>query len=153
MRKKDIKPIWPAEVRGGKIHIHARKEFDLYVSTNFEGEKVGVIVQEVKRGRSLKQNGYYWGVIIPIASDEMGVTPMEAHHILGDEFLRYEKTLSDGRKRTLVRSTSDLNTAEAEDYYRQCREFMSMEYQAYIPLPREVDWVGKNTEIRRRIKG
>lgn len=150
MRKQAIQVKWPAEVRGGKIHVNARKEFDEYIIANFEDKKVSLTVAEVKKQRSINQNNYYWGVIIPIASDEMGVTPMEAHHILGDEFLRYEKALSDGRKRTMVRSTSDLNTAEAEDYYTQCRQFMSKEFNCYVPVPNEVDWRGSGKEIKPR---
>lgn len=141
---------WPAEVRGGKIHVVPRQEFDAYIGANFEGKKVSVTVAEVKQQRSINQNNYYWGVIIPIASDEMGVTPVEAHHLLGDEFLRYEKVTKDGIRRTMIRSTSDLNTAEAEDYYTQCRQFMSREFNAYIPLPNEVEWKGDKKEIKPR---
>ncbi len=152
MRRTDITVKWPAEVVAGKLFIHARPEFDRYVAVNYEGKNVNVTVTEVRRQRSIPQNNYYWGVVVAIAADTMGCTPAEAHALLGEQFLKYDKILNNGKTVTLVRSTSDLSTAEAEDYYRQCREFMSMEYQAYIPLPNEVDWIGKDGEIHRRAK-
>ena len=152
MRKTDITVKWPAEVVAGKLFIHARPEFDRYIEANYEGKKVNVTLTEIRRQRSIPQNNYYWGVVIAIAADAMGCTPAEAHAILGEEFLKYDKLLNNGKTVTLVRSTSDLSTAEAEDYYRQCREFLSMECEAYVPLPNEVEWHGKDGYIQRRAK-
>lgn len=150
MRKNDITVKWPGRIQSGKIVLNTRHEFDTYVSMNFEGKDVWVMVGEIKRQRSINQNNYYWGVIIAIASDEMGCTPAETHHILGNEFLRYEKVLSNGKKKTMIRSTSDLNTAEAEDYYTQCRQYMSRDFNCYIPLPNEIDWKGSQRDIKPR---
>ena len=150
MRKKDIVPKWPAEVVNGKMFIKNRQDFDVYVASNYDNKKVLVTVEEEKKQRSKPQNNYYYGVIIPIAADEMGFHPHEAHQEFGRLFLTYEKTDNNGKSISFVRSTSDLTTAEAEDYYAKCREFIASEYDAYIPLPNEADYTGKEGNLTER---
>lgn len=152
MRKKDIIPKWAGEVVNGKMFIIDRENFDKYVAINYNSKKVTVTVAEQKKSRSINQNNYYYGVIIPIAADEMGYHPQEAHQELGKLFLTYEKTDSNGKVSKFVRSTTDLTTVEAEEYYRQCREHISAEYSAYIPLPNEVEYTGKEGNLVDRNK-
>lgn len=153
MRKKDIIPKWIGEVINGKLFFVNKDDFYKYVAMNYDNKKVEVTVSEFKKKRSINQNNYYYGVVIPIAADEMGVHPYEAHDILGREFLKYQITDSNGEVHELVRSTTDLTTVEAEEYYRQCREYISANYEAYIPLPNEVDWTGKDGDLTAKYKG
>lgn len=90
-------------------------------------------VNRSKAKRSLNQNRYYWGVIVTLFSQATGYTSNEAHQTLAGYFLKYEK---DGKQ--FVRSTTDLDTKQFEDYAEQCRVFMWQELNVHVPLPNEL---------------
>ena len=81
--------------------------------------------------RSLSQNAYFHGVIIPIYAHNFGYYAHEAKDLLKSLFLSYEKN-----NHTFSRQTSELTTTEFEDFCRKCREHASQE-GCYIPLPNE----------------
>ena len=81
----------------------------------------------------MNQNSYYWTVTVQIISDWTGYTPDEAHEMLKWKFLRREEA---GKPPT-VRSTADLTTSEAEDYYEQIRRWAGSE-GVRIPMPNEI---------------
>ena len=47
----------------------------------FEGQEVNIIVDKIRKERSIKENNYYWGVVIPLLGDEFGYTPEEMHEL------------------------------------------------------------------------
>jgi len=89
-------------------------------------------IKKAKVRRSLNQNNYMWGVVYKQFAIDSGYTPKEMHQILGREFLSYEKN---GEQ--LIKSTSDLNTIEFENYMSQCR-MLAAEQGVLIPEPNEV---------------
>lgn len=84
--------------------------------------------------RSDKENRYYWAVIVKTLADFCGYTSEEMHEALKWQFL---KVVTPG-KPNKVRSTSDLTTVEAEEYYESIRQWAAQEYGVIIPLPNEV---------------
>lgn len=86
-----------------------------------------------KKVRSLKQNKYYWGVVIKILSNHTGYTSDETHQELARMFLGYE---TNGKR--FVKSTTKLNTYDFEQYLRKCRQWALTEMDVHIPLPNEV---------------
>ena len=84
--------------------------------------------------RSLNQNKFYWGVVVTLFSQATGYSSNEAHQTLAGMFLSYTK----GDKR-FVKSTTELDTKQFEDYQEQCRVFMWHELNVRVPLPNEVD--------------
>jgi len=85
--------------------------------------------------RSEKQNRYYWGIVLKIMSLETGYTKDEMHQELGEKFRAYE-----AHGRTFIRSTTDYNTLEMEEYLATVRRFASMALNIYIPLPNETEF-------------
>src|SRR3990167_7084509 len=88
------------------------------------------------RMRSLPQQKYYFGVIVKILSDELGYTPNETHEVLKTLFLSELKILNtkNGIKEVRIsRSTTEINTIEAEDYYSQIRQWASIEMGIFLP--------------------
>ena len=91
-------------------------------------------ITEFRNIRSLQQNSYMWGVVYDTISKDTGYTPNEIHQLMGQQFLAYEK-----KEGAFMKSTTDLNTKEFEDYLENVRRFASMELGIYIPLPNEPD--------------
>lgn len=88
------------------------------------------------------QNGYYWGVVLAILGDEMGITDDEVHDMMRMKFLKIGKEVN-GRRYETARSTADLTTVEFEQYLQEIRTWAGTpgeisEEGVMIPLPNEV---------------
>jgi hypothetical protein len=109
-----------------------------------DGKKVVFKLEQKRNQRSLNQNKYYWGCLIPTINQSLGYNDNEAniiHELLKEMFLGktiYNKFTKTRRK--IVRSTSDLTTLEMEDYLTTARTYMSGQHNIYIPLPHEYDF-------------
>lgn len=111
----------------------------------YEGKKVEVTMKEWKqrKDRSDKENRYYWGVVIRILCDEWGYSwrlPKErlrVHSIIKEQFLT-EPIEIKGKILKEEISTTDLSTIEFESLMTTIREWASLEFGIYIPLPNEV---------------
>lgn len=97
------------------------------------GNTYVIEIQRAKAKRSLPQNKYYWGVVVALISQSTGYTADEMHQELTARFLGYQK---DGKN--FVRSTTKLDTTEAEKYYEHCRAWAMEELNIHIPLPNEI---------------
>ena len=126
-------PVHPAIVTNGVLRFNDRARFDEWLK-GIQGN-VEVIVRPPRKPRSKKENNYYWGVIVQMIADHYGVLPEETHYELRRMFLRKDNGLKDF---AITRSTTELFTYEAEDYYAKCRMWASQELGLYIPLPNEV---------------
>ena len=115
-----------------------------YAKRLLETAKFGIIVNvsEKKQKRSIKQNRYYRGIIIIMMSNHSGYFPEEMHQIMKQEFLRLEDKIINGKKYLVTKSTTELNTAEFEEYNEKCRMYASINMKICIPLPNELpdDW-------------
>lgn len=113
--------------------------------SGMEGKVVKITLAERKKLRSPNQNAFYWGVVVPAvlivlksygnthADDEM------AHEVAKDLFLPASGIRkAEYRGRTVeLRSSSDLNTTEWEDYVEAIRVWCA-ENGVQIPYPNEM---------------
>jgi hypothetical protein len=99
-----------------------------------EGASYILDLKKAKKKRSAPQNAYYWGVIVLVISDHTGYTSQEAHQELAGMFLSY--THENGKR--FVKSTTELNTFEFEQYAEKCRRWAATELDITIPLPNEI---------------
>jgi hypothetical protein len=133
-------PVFKAKKTGGALKLADKPRFSTYLRTLPDGE-IEVIVRRISKTRSKRQNSYYWGVVLQIISDITGNSTEEVHEILKFHvfriFLTKWITFND-EEIEVVRSTTDLNTVEMEDYLSKIRQWAAQELQAYIPLPNEV---------------
>jgi hypothetical protein len=96
-----------------------------------------VTIRKKHPPRSLDQNSYYWGVIIELTAAALGYSRNEMHEVWKWELLGHDEiTGIGGKKIEIARSTTDLSTAEAEEYYSQIR-MKASELGIYIPEPNE----------------
>lgn len=136
----NLKPIFYGYVTNGKLVFDDVDTVRKHLS-NLVG-RVTVTIQRFFNLRSNQENAYYWGVVIKILSDEMGLTPDEVHEGLKLKFLKIGRQFTKNDKVYLfeiVRSTTVMSTVEFENYLTMVRAWASLELNVYIPLPNEVD--------------
>ena len=106
------------------------------VLKGLKGKSV-IQIKKWRKKRSVNQNAYLHGVVYRYVGDEIGLTAAEAHQTMTAHFLSYEKTLPNGTVAKFVKSTTDLDTMEFEEYLEQIRTFMLEQFSCLIPLPNE----------------
>jgi len=114
----------------------------------FEGQYVEISISPVKRERSLSQNSYYWGVVLPMITEEVAGKEQgrvdeeivqQVHEEMKIRFLSFEvESLVDKSKLTFTKATKELSTSEFESYLEQIRRFAKNELGINIPLPNEI---------------
>jgi hypothetical protein len=103
-----------------------------------EGKAVELQVKRYRKVRSLNQNAYYWGVVIPMIGNAMGETDIEAvHEVIKHEHHYYIATVGKSELHVPL-STADLSTLEFEQFLEKVRRWASEFFSLYIPLPNEV---------------
>ena len=75
--------------------------------------------------RSSPQNRYFHGVVLPILADHTGYTDDEMKAICKWKFK--------------IKSTSELSTAEFEQFCSNIRQWASLELSAWVPEPNETE--------------
>lgn len=109
----------------------------------FNGKTVAITIKERKRGRSLNQNAFYHGCVVPIIVDLLREYGNDAdadiaHAFCKDMFLPPAgvKKVRVGKVTHESRSTTWLSTAEFEEYQERIRVFAA-ENGYQVPLPGE----------------
>ena len=130
-------PIFQGKVVEGRLKLEKIQEFKSYLA-KLEGKVIEVVVRKISWKRSAPQNRYYWGVIVKMVSDEMGIIPEEAHGLLKGLFLKIGTSYK-GRRYEYVKSTTTLSVPEFEAYLEKSRLWANSELMLQIPLPNEVE--------------
>lgn len=117
-----------------------------YLDTRFkEDQNVYIVVKKRFKKRSQgatdeesNQNGYYWGVVIPILSEYFGYLPWEMHEVLRPLF--WSEPHEDHPEIRRPISSTEVNNVAWENKMEEIRVWASQDpYNLYIPKPREVD--------------
>ena len=126
----------------GKIKRNAKTVISAFKS--FEGKNLILILKPLRKTRSISQNAYYWGVVIPIwqniLQSEWGefYSKEETH-----EFLKYncnyvEKVnMGTGEIIRLSKSTTQNSTTDQEEFHLKCRQLAEEMFSVIIALPNE----------------
>jgi hypothetical protein len=136
------KAFFYVTVQNGLIPRHVSEKIRDLFRRN-EGRMLTISVERYRRQRSNNQNRYYWGCVVPHIIrmfEEAGsiVTPDEVHDFLRHE-LKLIRHVTDpaGEVHSIIRSSSDLDTREWEDWMERIRVWAA-ERGTQIPLPNEV---------------
>jgi hypothetical protein len=107
-------------------------------------KKLILTLKEHKKKRSLSQNAYYWGVVLPPivrAFREHGnnVDAEDVHAYLKDHVgkLKQHFITPDGEVLTGPGSTAKLTTMEFEDYLAKVRAWAAETLGVAVPMPNE----------------
>ena len=134
--------IYTGIVKPDGLHIFNRKAFDRELE-GLLGNKVEVCVQKKRRGRSVEQNAYYWGVVVPLV--QSGLTDagwqfgkQETHDLLKAKFLQIEKVNKDtGVVIKSVGTTTTITTTEFMDFVASVQQWAAEFLNVQIPDPNE----------------
>lgn len=138
------KLFYTGKVVEGKIKINGRRGFDEDMA-KMEGRRIQMEIKPYHATRSLDQNGYYFGCIIPFIQyglNELGICKYEldketVHEMLKAKFLKEEIAHDswNGEFLTIPGSTTDLNKPEFTDYIEEIRQWAQEYLNLNIPDP------------------
>lgn len=116
------------------------------VLESYEGDTIEVTFVKPKNKRTNRQNRYYWSVIVPIIQN---CIKNDWGEVVGldyvNEFLKhncnFEEVVNEDTGEVLkkVKSSTENNTIQQEEFYSKCRNLAKNFFNTEIPLP--------NTEI------
>ena len=133
------------KVEGGRINDDSRKKIAAAIA-DYNSKVISVEIKQAKKRRSIPQNRYYWGVIIPSIHALMVETwgndmhKMEVHEYLKRYVGKVTKPikLAGGGYDIVTNSSRELTTQEFEVYNEKCRAW-GAQHGVAIPLPKEYE--------------
>ena len=112
--------VFYATVVDGKIKFDTPNLWDSYYK-RLSGQSIEISVKPLGKKRNVKQNRYYWKVIVKRVSDYLGYSDREVHEILKNRFD--------------VDSTKNLNVYEFSEYIEDICRWAAVEWQLHLPNP------------------
>lgn len=103
------------------------------------GKRIGLVIRERRSQRSLDQNGWLWGVALPVLAEALGYDEHEhevLHYSLLGECFGYQYDPRTGHQ-VLARTSSQLTTKEFSDYMDWLVRWAATEHNCKVPLPGE----------------
>jgi len=131
-------PIWTGEVRAGRVIYDRPADFVNWLST-LNGKRVVVRVEPRKVRRSVEQNAYWWGVVVPIIAEDLGWDRHEhdaLHYSLLHECFGY--TEKNGLRVPIKTASSKLSVDEFTQLIEWAVRWAAVEHHIVVPLPNEV---------------
>lgn len=139
-----MKVQFRAKQSNGVFSISNREFFDRYLKTLDDGN-YSITIEKAKKKRSLNQNRYYFGVVLPILLfnfREIGFNELQnieqVHDILKVKFLVEKISNDNGEFLERIKSTTELSTVQFMDYIAEVQMWASQEFNIIIPDPNEV---------------
>ena len=139
----ELKLTYYGKVKSDGMKIYRAQEMKEMILTNFAGKDIELTIQRKRRRRSLEQNAYYYGVVVPVVCaglQDAGyrVTREATHEFLKATF--YKKELvneSTGEVLQTVGSTSQMSTVEMMEYFQEITQWAAEFLNVQIPAPNE----------------
>lgn len=126
-----------------KIHIFRAKEMSEMIIKNFAGKDIQVTVEKKKKKRSLEQNAYYWGVVVPIVMNGLNEAGWKFDKQMTHDFLLSQFNIKEvvntesGEIVKYIGRSSNMSTVEMMEYFMDIT-FWALEFlNIQIPLPNE----------------
>jgi len=130
--------------KSGRLYIRNKALFDAEVQNLSEGKEYTLILKSKKKQRSIPQNRYYFGVVVPIvfhALRDAGFneikTKEDAHDILKLKFLKTTINSESGEFIERIKSTTELSTSEFMDLLAEIQQWAVEFLNVEIPDPNE----------------
>ena len=117
---KKINPLFSGKIENGKIVLDTpalRRRFQMRL-IQLEGKKIHLSVNPRNKRRSLNQNNYYWGAILPMIANQTGMIEEEIHSALSLMFLKDESKLL-----PVITSTASLDKNDFSEYLEKVHDW------------------------------
>lgn len=131
-----------SRVTNGQLSDEAELAFIAELA-HHDGKDICLTVERKRKKRSLNQNAYYFGVVIPLIRkmlEEYGndVDDEETHSFLKEHVGKLTGSVVDsvGRRVAITKSSATLSTAEFENYLLRVTAWAAQE-GVVIPAPNE----------------
>jgi hypothetical protein len=129
-----------ASVKGGRLFIQHRREFDRQIAQMKDGWQLELTVQRRRATRSVQQNAWYWSGVLGALREHTGHTEDELHDLCKAMFLPKRLALNNGNgevvgEYVLGGSTRQLNTNEFTEYIERIRQWAAETLDCDIPDP------------------
>ena len=138
----DVKLTYYGRV-SDKVHIYRSKEMNEMIVRNFAGKDVEITIQRKRKRRSLLQNNYYHGVIVPMVQQGL----LDAGYKLGKEqthdYLKSQFAVAEivneqsGEILKVIGSTAEMTTSQMMDYFSEITDWAKEYLNVEIPAPNE----------------
>jgi len=123
-------------VTDGSLELDNAEAFNNNLLT-LKGE-VEIIIRPRKKSRTIKQNDYYWGVVIRMIADETGHSSEEIHELMKSMFLK-DILIIKNEVYFTNKSTTLLNTKQfSKDYVDRIKLWALDKLNINIPDPDEI---------------
>ena len=116
----------------------------LQIVKSFEGKELEITFATLSKQRSVSQNSYYWGVIVPIMQNNLLETGIvmdfeDVHLLLRTKFLKETIGFNEetGELLERIKSTTELSTIGFNEYMERIRLWSIDFFSAEIPEPNE----------------
>ena len=113
-----------------------RARFRMWLK-RYIGKQVAIEIYPVRGTRSLKQNAYYWGAIVPNFAKHYNLSIDDAHELLKKEF-NYKLVRYGEEYVQIPRSTATLKVGEFVEYVMRIKQYCD-ENGIYIPTDDDYD--------------
>ena len=133
------KPRFRAKVDKGKLTFHDNTALWAYLWKFKPEDELIVTIERPKRQRSLRQNSYYWGVVLKVIASETGHSVEELHEIYKRMFLPRQIIVYKDKEYPIPGSTRESDSLEFSEYIERVRaEAATLGIR--IPSPDQIDF-------------
>lgn len=134
-----MKPTFRGKVENGKLILDRKDLFD-HTLREFNNQQVLITVSKQFNKRSLQQNSYYWGVVLPTISLDTGHTVNELHEIFKRMFLPPNIVNFKDKEFKITGSTTKLSVGEFVEYIQRITAEAG-QLGIHIPTPEEAGFM------------
>ena len=137
-------PIFEADIVEKKLKVsdQVKKDMALWCWTFANGAHVDIIIRKHSDKRTLPQNAYYFGIVLPILANFFGHDNIEdMHEEMKLEFNPVPSKLDPGKMiggTTTTMSTIEFLSGE-DSYVNRICKWAAMKYGVYIPPPKKAE--------------
>ena len=137
-----MKIISECRIKSGRLEFKQRSTFLTDIAKLKDGEYI-LTVERKKKKRSLMQNGYYWGVVVPIVKQGLNdagyrLTTEAVHEYLKSQFSIVEVVNErSGEILKSIGSTTEMSTSQMMEYFAKISQWAVEYLNTHIPEPNE----------------
>lgn len=111
-----------------RLKLNAPEYFQHAVNQFKPGDWISITLTNKRPKRTISQNNYYWGAVLPNIAEETGEHDLEAlHELFKGKFLAKETIETKWGPVTKVKSTAELSVLEFSEFIEKIAAFTGIE--------------------------